>query len=440
MKKQFVSIISVTLLLTACKTSTEENKFVTEKELEKSELVSVIEEIPGVSPEARIFTIPANEAHTIELPNGGSIVFPDNAFVDKEGNPVKGKVDVSWKEFHSLSDIILSGIPMKYDSAGVVHNFESGGMFTIQAKQGEKELELAPSKKAAVNLASISDSPCYNFYKIDEKTGDWDYLTTKTGKEIPSKEKTETKSSTQVKKPDQLLDVTPKNIAEIAALKGKTVVAWKPVSKLSGKDVAYLKNNVLTSTIKTTENPAVYTLETTVGKETKSFAVQPYMLDEALKNTTKVSKEQEKDFAEIITFQNNVAEGKVMRSIEISNFGTYNWDIISKMNEPYVVNATFKFPTETKSQFVSLFLVCPEMNAQIKIEPGDWKKFTFDKNKKQCIVGIMPDNSLVAFKNSSFNFLRKNKTSTHTFQLENTGMKLQKGQDLAILITTYSNQ
>jgi hypothetical protein len=438
MKTNIFPILGLALVLAACKTSPEEKVTVDNDKTTNAETASVIEEIPGVSPSARIFTIPAHEASAIKLPNGGSIVLPENAFVDKNGKPVSGKVDVSWKEYHSLTDIILSGIPMKYDSAGVVHNFESGGMFTIQAKQGENELDLAPSKKAEINLASISDTPCYNFYKIDEKSGDWDYVTTKTGETLSATSDKKSKETTQAQKPDQLLDVTPKNVGEIAALKGKTVVAWKPLAKLSKKEISYLKNKNISTSIKATENPAVYQLETTLANETKTFNVQPYFLEDALKNTEKVSKKQEENFAEILNYQNNVAEGKVLRSIQISNMGTYNWDMIHQMEEPMIVNADFEIPGDKNSRLVSLFWVCPQMNAQIKILPSEWAKFTFDKSKKQCIVGIMPDNSLIALKNSAFDELKKSKGNQagHTFTLEKTGITLQKGEDMAALIKT----
>lgn len=53
------------------------------------------------------FELNAAEAKVLRLPNGSSIDVPENAFVDKDGKSVTGKVSLKYREFHSASDIIV---------------------------------------------------------------------------------------------------------------------------------------------------------------------------------------------------------------------------------------------------------------------------------------------------------------------------------------------
>ncbi len=88
-----------------------------------------------------VFIIDPTKETVVESPNGSSIEIPANVIVDADGNSIKSKVEMSFNQYHSTADIIGSGIPMLYDSAGVSNNFVSGGMFTLKAKSEGKERE-----------------------------------------------------------------------------------------------------------------------------------------------------------------------------------------------------------------------------------------------------------------------------------------------------------
>ena len=180
--KIYYSALLGSLILFGCTTSEvvqKENK----SKQEDEEIATVIEPM-SFDAGADTYTVSATEADTIFAPTGSTILFEPNSFVDADGNAIKVDVKVKWQEFHSLGDIIASGIPMKYDSAGVAHDLESGGMFTISASHKGKPAEVAPGKSVEVNLASMQDTPCYNFYELDEKSGGWDYKTTKNGEKV----------------------------------------------------------------------------------------------------------------------------------------------------------------------------------------------------------------------------------------------------------------
>lgn len=416
-------IIPAILVFAACE-STEKN--VTAKaELADETLLSVVNPIEGTDAAPRNFEVSASKAQTIDLGNGGSIEFPDNAFVDQKGKPVKGKVDVQWQEFHSLGDIMLSGIPMKYDSAGVQFDLVSGGMFTINASQKGKPVEIAPSKKVNVNVASIQDTPCYNFYEMDEKSGKWDYETTKLGAPI----KSETAEVKETETPD-LLDVNlkTKDFPELAKL---DIVGWevKRPLKSGEKNVLQLQSTKL-RLVKT--DSLGLTLEAkTNGKQTLRYPVAPYTMDQAMLASKKNRKEMTEGFAETRKHAAEMLAGRVVRSIEIDNFGTFNWDIVCTRKNPKKLIANFNLPKNTDPKLVSLFLLSPDENAIVAYNPGGDNNFSFDPNMKNCLIAILPGNKVASLSNEGFNHARTLKNGQLCeFTLKDTGIKLKSAKDI----------
>lgn len=94
--------------------------------------------------------IDVSEAKTVYLPSGSKINIPAYSFVDEIGNPIRGKVDVSYRELQNTSDLIASGYPMILNNQAL----ESGGTFEIRGKQNGKPVYIAHDKKIEINLAS----------------------------------------------------------------------------------------------------------------------------------------------------------------------------------------------------------------------------------------------------------------------------------------------
>lgn len=107
----------------------------------------------------------------IDYPSGTVISIPPNALVYADGSPVRGRAEILYTEFRDPVDIMFSGIPMTYDSAGTEYMMESGGMFDIQARQGDKEVFLAPGKQIDIDFVPTDDQR-YNFYQTNDD-GHW---------------------------------------------------------------------------------------------------------------------------------------------------------------------------------------------------------------------------------------------------------------------------
>ena len=113
------------------------------------------------------------------------IRIPKNSFVDKNGHDIVGDVTIEYREFHDHSDIIASGIPMAYDSAGRPYNLESAGMFDIKGSQDGEPVFIKDGKKVDVEMASASAENKFNQYYLDTLKKNWEYIK----RDTPSKNK-----------------------------------------------------------------------------------------------------------------------------------------------------------------------------------------------------------------------------------------------------------
>ena len=135
-----------------------------------------IRPFPDVPVEYEKFTINPSRECSLTTARGSVIVIPANSLIDSTGNKLTGEVTLKYKEFRDMIDVFLSGIPMKYDSAGVQRHFESAGMFELLAFQNEKPVFIETEKTVTVKFASQYIGSQYNIYRFDNKTQQWNYL------------------------------------------------------------------------------------------------------------------------------------------------------------------------------------------------------------------------------------------------------------------------
>jgi len=118
----------------------------------------------------------AEDGATLDFATGSRVTIPPDAFVDDNGNKLKGEVELRFREFHDVADFFVSGIPMTYDSAGVKYQFESAGMMELLAFQNGKKVNMASDKSVNVELASTYKGTEYNLYKLDTLHNNWSCL------------------------------------------------------------------------------------------------------------------------------------------------------------------------------------------------------------------------------------------------------------------------
>src|SRR5580698_4924840 len=67
--------------------------------------------LAGVDVPFKEYKVDAEKGDTIFYKTGSIILFPPNAFVDENGNLIKGEVQIKYREFTNPIDLYLSGIP-----------------------------------------------------------------------------------------------------------------------------------------------------------------------------------------------------------------------------------------------------------------------------------------------------------------------------------------
>lgn len=122
------------------------------------------------------YKVKTEQGATIKHKSNSKIIIPKKAFVDKQGQDIVGEVEIKYREFHNQADIIASGIPMTYDSAGVQSHFESAGMIDIKGYQNGEPVFINPKKQITVEFASEHKEDKYNMYELDTIARNWTYL------------------------------------------------------------------------------------------------------------------------------------------------------------------------------------------------------------------------------------------------------------------------
>jgi hypothetical protein len=132
--------------------------------------------MPGLNVRNFVYKFKTALGSTFTHASGTKVTFPANAFVDANGNPVNGNVEIQYREFRDQVDFFLSGIPMQYDSAQHTYQFVSAGMMEISGTMNGQPVFLAKGKKVDVEFASKNSGTEFNLYRFDTLAGNWNYL------------------------------------------------------------------------------------------------------------------------------------------------------------------------------------------------------------------------------------------------------------------------
>lgn len=136
-----------------------------------------------IAPPSKKMNVPYT-SYKINASKGGEITHhtqskikvPAKAFVNQQGQDVVGDVEIKYREFHDQADIIVSGIPMQYDSVGNQFHFESAGMFDVRGYQNGKPVFIKPDKPITVEMVSRQTTDRYNQYVLDTIAKNWTYI------------------------------------------------------------------------------------------------------------------------------------------------------------------------------------------------------------------------------------------------------------------------
>lgn len=110
-------------------------------------------------------------------PESGNVVtIGGNTLVYADGSPVKGMVDMYFREYRSIPDMLASDVPMHYNDDRGSFFFNSGGMFDVRVSQLGKELFMAPGEAYQVDFTAKDNLSKASLFYLDEKANNWDFV------------------------------------------------------------------------------------------------------------------------------------------------------------------------------------------------------------------------------------------------------------------------
>jgi len=168
-----------------------------------------------VAPPVKKLNVPYS-TYKVNSSKGGEIAHhtaskikvPKNAFVNKKGEDIIGDVEIQYREMHDQADIIASGIPMTYDSAGTQYHFESAGMFDVRGFQNGEEVFIKHNKPVTVEMVSRQPADSYNQYYLDTVKQNW--VVMKHDTPLADKRKPPENNSKPIEKPKQVIAIEKK--------------------------------------------------------------------------------------------------------------------------------------------------------------------------------------------------------------------------------------
>ncbi len=452
----------ITVLFMNCNTTPDvvEVETIPEKPLIQPPIQELISEF-----EEKEFTI--EKGLTWNFKNGTRIKIPANALVDENGNSLKGKATLKFRDYHDAVDVFLSGIPMGYnDGKGEKGNMETAGMFEMRAEVNGKNVALKNDVTVDVRLASHVGDKGYNSYYLNEEARQWEYLAE--NKAQKNTRKVNLKKQVEELRPEMVFPLDRKYFAldyrvlldEYFSHKRKqfnddlmqqklkeyglawldadsrdgveyngkkmpaALMVWKKISK--EKIPSWVKNSKCTFLPKG-NNQYIMRIEPQGKSYTTDVVVEMVMPvnylfklpPEEWANNYQVA------FAKFKKEENRMALlSDFTRSLEANSFGIYNYDRIMKEDEAVLLAANFDFKEkfdETISQ-PDVYYIPGSERALVKYPQYQWKEFPLMPDEKGLLFSLLPGNKLAIYSNKKyakidFQKLRNHTTPSHHFDM-----------------------
>ena len=365
------------------------------------------------------YTVDVSQGRTITTESGTTIIIPKGAFKDADGNPVKGNVDIAYREFHDAAAIIASGIPMT--NAEGDKYMETAGMFEINGSQNGQEVNIADNKEIEVKMASFVEGENFDFFRFDKKACNWETKgTAKPTKNVAKLEKIKKlpKVPNQPAKPTKFdenafvfdLDINYESFPELRAYHG---VVWQYDGQSAKNDPKkndwVFQENWTKIDVKSVQPEfGKYKLILKNGQKSFTTSITPALkgmdYEEAIAQFKKKNEEYEElKEARVEEEQRLDSEADLMRSFKVGNFGVFNWDIWKNPNRKRCL-ANFDFGQHTKKHInkVSIFLVTGTIRSVVRYFKKDFDKFSFNPNDDNMLIAVLPDNKIAYFTKEDF--------------------------------------
>lgn len=431
----------------------------------KNELVELPSSLKDIKVRDEVFVFDSEESFVLHTGYGSAVYIDENSFEYSDGTMLKGDVEVSFKEYHNIMDVIKSRVKMTYDSAGVRYHLQSAGMFEIAGKKNGKKIQVKKGKELRVDLMTQTNGGKFNFYKFENNK--WSFL-----HKDESFAEQDRKNLFEIE--EELIDVA-KRIREIASdmpikpdpideeklnikldfkeLEFPELAGFKDVlfeflddemsaKSLEGFDWDFVEIN---KTEKGIYRLSVYSkgekymfntkpvignhqklgvFSTLFNKYKKELAVQT-----EIEKTLNVDKmillraSENKRVSSLITYNNlssNKSEtektrAKLIRSFQISSFGMFNSDCPANLPDGPMFVANFKATDNDSLEHRYAYLVEKNTKRFFTFYPRNYSNFRCDPKSDNMIVVLTDSNRIYSCDNKAFEGVGMK--STHEFKL-----------------------
>jgi len=354
-----------------------------------------------------------------ELESGTVVEIPSKAFEDKNGNPVNENITVQYREFHSINDVMIAGIKMKYNEGDTMGgDFETAGMFEIRAFNGNDELQLKKDKTIDVDLASFKSGDFSN-YQMNEATNNWEFIEKKDPQSnVLKKEKLtildEKEAVLKAVCSIEPIEYSPTvetfdldyDLGRFNELEFVSEAMW--ISAGDAKEKNELKKSLSgfdDMELTPTDSCNVFKLSVWKKdgivnvKNKKTFLVSPVWTGPSLKRVKKNYAENVKALKEL-TDERNVTEREadLIRSFQLKGMGVYNCDRVLDYVKFVVISLAVIF----KDKIKSFFYITNNGQVAIKYYDMSFDNFRFNPNSSNSIIAILPENKVAIVTEKQF--------------------------------------
>lgn len=395
--------------------------------------------------EKLVFDTKSEKKH--QFSDGTSITIPAESFVDSEGNPVKGEVNLKYKSIKSPAEIIASGLHLMYNENGEMKPFTTGGMFELTAEADGKQLSLKKGAEISVNYSSI-DSSNYNLYVYDQKSNEWTYINEANNFSDPKaedevyEEKHKEELKTSLLKPVKmdtkndfiiLVKINHKHLEELTPY---DKIMWKYTGNKSKEEVTRILKQQAQSVKLERVNKKEQLYKITLNLKTKkeSIQVSPVFTkaeyNKAIKKYTANTTPQK-------TKKTSTAKG-VKRPLTINRLGYYNLDICSNPNV-MALQTTIKFNDASYNEEAKKYHYFVISNAGQMITRYNFSKsssniMVFYKNTDNKVLAVLPDKKVAYLSKDGSEEINLPSGSKHTLELTVLDQKITSTEQLNEII------
>lgn len=430
------------------------------------------------------FMIFPDQENKLEYFTGSVIHIPANAFTDEEGNIIEGEVIIHYREFHHLAEILISGIPMTYESAGTQYHFETAGMFEISGMQNNEPVFIHPQKRITVEMASGNEGDYFNQYFLDTNAGNWNYLgkdiakkRTADNTELSSDLKTFGTSAGQKDKPIEPKKENPnfysfeivfneEEFPELNVYKGLKFQVDKNEKNFSEEFARIAWEN---ATIARGTKEGEYLITLNKGGEHHSFNCIPVVAEKDYqtaraqyeklfiqykeKERSRLKKEEEKEKnmldkqekfeKELFEKQRRQTEElrriseiyqtekTVIRTFEISQFGIWNSDCPHLLPKGQSILASYTNERGESIKIQKIFLV--ERNKNALFAYSNPEKLQFDPMSENILIAITDENRVCVFDHNDFKDM-DTKAKSQTIRMRGSSHQIKTVNDIIRLL------